>query len=122
MKGLMKVFSDGSGMWRDWRMTGLLIYAGECVGRHLVGRLQKRWIDTVKDCLKKICLDVRQARRMVNDRSVWWRFVMGKCMGHHPGDEPFILMRCHSCELPFKLYGPLEGWKSVCSQAHNLRE
>ena len=24
MKGLMKVFSDGSDMWRGWRMTGLL--------------------------------------------------------------------------------------------------
>ena len=24
MKGLVKVFSDGSAMWREWRMTGLL--------------------------------------------------------------------------------------------------
>ena len=24
MKKLMKVFSDGSAMWREWRMTGLL--------------------------------------------------------------------------------------------------
>ena len=28
----------------------------------------KRWIDAVNDSLKKIGLDVRQARRMVHDR------------------------------------------------------
>ena len=46
------------------------VYVGECAGSHSRGRLQKRWIDTVKECLKKIGLDVRQATRMVHDRSV----------------------------------------------------
>ena len=46
------------------------VYVGECAGNGSVGRLRKRWIDTVKDCLKKRGLDVRQARRMVHDRSV----------------------------------------------------
>ena len=43
--------------------------------RVCAGRLQKRWIDTVKECLKKIGLDVRQARRMLHYRSVWQGFV-----------------------------------------------
>ena len=29
------------------------VYVGECAGSHSVGRPQKRWIDTMKDCLKK---------------------------------------------------------------------
>ena len=35
-------------------------YVGECAGSRSVGRLLKRCIDTVKDCLKKRGLDVRQ--------------------------------------------------------------
>ena len=35
------------------------VYIGEYTVSHCVGRLQKRWIDTVKDCLKKRGLDVR---------------------------------------------------------------
>ena len=45
------------------------VYVGECGGSHSVGRPRKRWIDTVKDCLRKRGLDVRQARRMVRDSS-----------------------------------------------------
>ena len=48
------------------------VYVGECNGSHSVGRLRKRWNDTMKDCLRKRGLDVRQARRMVQDRSEWW--------------------------------------------------
>ena len=40
------------------------VYVGECAGSPLVWRPRKRWIDIVKECLKKIGLDVRQARRM----------------------------------------------------------
>ena len=40
-------------------------YADSC----LVGRPQKRWTDTVKECIKKRGLDVRQTRRMVQGRS-----------------------------------------------------
>ena len=35
------------------------VYVGEYDGNYSVGRLRKRWIDTVKDCLKKRGLDVR---------------------------------------------------------------
>ena len=41
------------------------VYVGECVGSRSVGRPRKRWIDTVRDCLRKRGLDIRQARRMV---------------------------------------------------------
>ena len=53
------------------------VYVGECASSCSVGRPRKRWIDTVKDCFKKRGLDVRQSRRMMHDRSVWWGFVMG---------------------------------------------
>ena len=38
------------------------VYLGLCTGSLSVGRPRKRWIDTVKRCLRKIGLDVRQAR------------------------------------------------------------
>ena len=51
-------------------MIGLLrVYVRECAGSHSVGKPRKRWIDTVKECLRKRSLNVRQARRMVLDRS-----------------------------------------------------
>ena len=46
------------------------VYVGNCTGSRSVGRPRKRWIDTVEECLKKRNLDVRQARRMVHDKSV----------------------------------------------------
>ena len=47
------------------------IYVGVCGVSHS-GRPQKkkRWTDNVKDCLKERSLDVREARRMVHDKSV----------------------------------------------------
>ena len=44
------------------------VYVGECAGSRSMGRQRKRWIDTVKDCLKKRGLEIRQARKMVHDR------------------------------------------------------
>ena len=45
--------------------TAKRVYVGECAGNRSVGRPQKIWVDTMKACLKKRGLDVRQARRMV---------------------------------------------------------
>ena len=81
-------------------------YVGECAGRCSVGRLRKRWIDTMKDCLRKRDLGDRPARRMV-------KVCEGECMWHSQGDESQTLMRCHSCGLS-QLYEALEGWNSVC--------
>ena len=54
---------------------------GECAGSSSVGMLWKRWTDTVKECLRKIGLDVRKARRMVQDRSDWRRNVRVNAWG-----------------------------------------
>ena len=57
------------------------VYVGECAGGHLVGRPWKRWMDTVKECVRKRDLDVRQAIRMVQDRCKWQGFVRGNAWG-----------------------------------------
>ena len=44
------------------------VYVGECAGSRSLGRPRKRWIDTVKECLRKRGLDVGQASSMVQDR------------------------------------------------------
>ena len=56
------------------------VYVGECAGSRSVSRVWKRWIDTVKDCLKKRGLDVRQARRMGHDK-IAERVYVWECAG-----------------------------------------
>ena len=47
-KGLDERIEEDMLQWRGWRMVGLpREYAGSCS----VGRLWKRWIDTMKECL-----------------------------------------------------------------------
>ena len=75
------------------------VYIGDCVDICSVSRQQKRWIDMVKDYLRKRGLGIRQARRMVQDRSEWGGVCEGECMGHSPGIEPQTLMRCHGYGL-----------------------
>ena len=57
------------------------IYVGECAGSRSMGSPRKRWIDIVKECLKKRGLGVRQARRIVQDRSEWRGFVRRNVWG-----------------------------------------
>ena len=64
-EGILQWFSHVERMEND--KIAERVFAGECAGSH---SLQKRWIDTAKECLKKRGLDVREARRMVHDRSV----------------------------------------------------
>ena len=45
------------------------VYVGECASSCSVGRLRKRWIDTVKGCSRKRRLAVRQ------DRNEWRGFM-----------------------------------------------
>ena len=68
--------------------TAKRVYVGEYDGSCSVGRTRKRWIDTVKKCLRKRGLDVRQAGRMVQDRSEWWGFVKGNAWGIARGMNP----------------------------------
>ena len=43
------------------------VYVGERAGSRSVCKPLKRWIDAVKDCLKKRGLDIRQAKRIVHE-------------------------------------------------------
>ena len=47
------------------------VFVGECTGTRSGGRPWKRLTDTVKECLRKRGLDMREARRMVWGRSKW---------------------------------------------------
>ena len=111
-KGLDERIDEGVHWWfshvkrMEKNRIAKRVYVGEYAGSHSVRRLQKRWIDTVKEYLKKRGLDVWKARRMVG-------VYEGECMGHNPGDKPLILMKCQSCRLP-QLYEALEEWKSIC--------
>ena len=57
------------------------VYVGDCVGSRSVGRPRKRRIDTVKECLRKRGVSVRQAKRIVKDRSVWRGLMRGSVWG-----------------------------------------
>ena len=72
-----------------------------------VGRQWKRWIETMKDCLRKRGLDVKKARRMVQGSSEWCGVCEGECIGCNQGDEPLPLMRWNSCGLS-QLYKDLQ--------------
>ena len=64
------------------------VYVRECSDSCSVGRPRKRWIDTVKKCLKKRGLDIRQARRKVQYRNEWREFVRGNAWGVARGMDP----------------------------------
>ena len=68
-KSVLRCFGNVERMEND--RISKRIYVGQCAGSRSVGRPRKRRIDTVKECLRKRGLDVRQARRMVQDRSEW---------------------------------------------------
>ena len=65
-EGVLRWFGHVEKMERD--MITKRVYVGECSSIRSVGRPRKRGIDTVKEGLKKRGMDVRQARRMVQDR------------------------------------------------------
>ena len=78
-EGVLQWFGHVESMERD--RIAKRVCVGKCAGSHSVGRPWKRWIDTVKEYLKKKGLDVRQARRMVEDKSKWRGFVRGNAWG-----------------------------------------
>ena len=53
-----------------------------------MARLQKRWIDTMKECLKKRGLVFRETGRMMHDRRVRLGFVRGNLWGIDRGMNP----------------------------------
>ena len=50
-------------------------------GSRSVAKPWRRWMDIVMECLRKRGLNVRQARKMVQDRSEWQGFVMENACG-----------------------------------------
>ena len=69
-------------------MIAKRVYVEEFAGSRSACRPWKRWIDTVKEGLKKRGLDVRQARRIVTDRTKWRGFVRGNALGIDRGMNP----------------------------------
>ena len=86
IEGILWWFGHVERMERD--RIAKRVYVGECAGSCLVGMPWKIWIDTVKECLNKRGLDVRQERRMVQDRSEWQGFVSGNAWGVAQGMNP----------------------------------
>ena len=70
------------------------VYIGKCASIHSVGRPQKRWIDTVENCLRNRGLNVKQEEWCMI--GVYGGFCEGDCMGHYSGNEPSTLTRYHS--------------------------
>ena len=68
-EGLLQWFGHVRRMERD--RIAKRAYVRRCAGSRSVGRSRKRWINTVKKCLKKRGLDIRQAREMIQNRSEW---------------------------------------------------
>ena len=60
-EGVLRWFGHVERMERDRILKR--VYVGEHAGSRSVGRPRKRWIDTVKECLRKRGLDVRQAKQ-----------------------------------------------------------
>ena len=53
------------------------VYVGECASSRSVGMPQNIWINTVRCCLRKRGLDVKEAKIMVQDKCEWRWFVRG---------------------------------------------
>ena len=93
-KGLDERVDEGVLLWFGYveRMErdriAKRVFVGDYAGSRSVGKERKRWINTVRECLKKRWLDFRQARRMVQDRSEWRGFLRGNSWGVAWGMNP----------------------------------
>ena len=85
-EGVLQWFGHVERMEKD--IIAKRVYVGEYAGSRSVVRRRKRWIDAVKDYLKKRGLDVRQAGIMVHNRSAWRGFVRGNTWGFAWGMNP----------------------------------
>ena len=102
-KGLDERIDGGVLRWfghverRENDRVAKILYVGEWAVIHSVGRPRKRWIDTVKECLRKRSLDIRQERKMVE-------VCEAGCLGPSSEEEPLTLrcygVGCHSYMKP----------------------
>ena len=74
-KGVLRWFGHMERMQRD--RISKRVYVGECDGSRSVGRARKRWINTVKECLKK-------RGWMSGKQGEWWVLAKGN-FRHSPG-------------------------------------
>ena len=83
--------SPNSNIWDVFWMKQVQMgqnIVGMCAGHRSVSRPQEREMDTVKEYLRKRGLDVRKARRMVQDKCEWHGFVRGNAWGIARGTNP----------------------------------
>ena len=85
-EGVLGWFGHVERMEKDG--IAMRVYVGESAGSRSVGRPRRRWIDTVKECLKKKGFDVSQAKRMVQDRSEWRGLMRENAWGVARGINP----------------------------------
>ena len=72
-EGFLRWFGHVARMEND--RIAMTVYVGECAGSRSMGRPRKRWTHTVKNCLKKRGLDIRQKKKRkwcLYDRCIWW--------------------------------------------------
>ena len=86
VEGVLQRFSHLKRMEGD-RITKR-VYVGECAGSRSVSRPRKIWTDNVKRRFRKRCLNVRQRKRMLQDRSECRGFVRGNAWGGARGMYP----------------------------------
>ena len=85
-EGVLRWFGRVERMENDRIAT--IVYVRKCAGSRSVGSPWKNWIDAVKDYLKKRGLDVRRARRMVQDGREYQGFVRRNTWGVTQGMNP----------------------------------
>ena len=85
-KGVLRWFGNVGRMKND--RNAKRVFVRECDGSCSMGRPMKRWIDTMKGCLKKRGLDVRKTSKILHDKSVWRGFRRGNTWGVARGMNP----------------------------------
>ena len=85
-EGVLRWFGQVERMERG--MIAKRLCVGECAGSRSAGKPRKRWINNVQECLKKRGLDIRKARRMVQERCEWLGFVRRNGLGVAQGMNP----------------------------------
>src|SRR5678816_4581044 len=97
MRESMKVRCDGLVMWKRMDDSRLVrrMYSGECAGNRPAGRPKEKWIESVKECLKKKNVSLAEAIRKVHNKNEWRDFVSVMVVRFAQGMNP-TLTRFHS--------------------------
>ena len=113
-EGMLQWFGHVERLERD--RIAKRVYVWKCAGSCSLGRPWKRLIYTVKGCLKKGGLDIRQDRRMVQDRSEWQGFVRGNAWGIAGGMNPWTWQDATAIWSPWSVEVHL--WLSLQLKGH----